>query len=201
MSYNSTISIAIGFCATFAITSSAFAEDNLNDLERDLLPSQKIFIEATKTQKQTLKIVAQTDRSNATYRVGDKMKLSVGLDKNAYVYILNKGTSKTTTWLFPNAYHKDAFVKAGKIQIPAEVDKWTIDVKGPAGKDVLYIVASTSPLPEKDRKNLLSDWQSGKKFADLNRSDDEFLRDLVATPAESQGSALLIVTVTADKKR
>lgn len=199
MSYIHTISATIGFFTILA-SASAFAEDKANDLERDLVPSQKIFVEATKKQKQTIKISAQTDRTNGIYKVGDKMRLSVNLDKNAYLYILNKGTSKATTWLFPNAFHKEAFVKAGKNQIPADADKWTIDVRGPVGKDVLYIFASTSPLSDRDRKNLLSDWQSGKAFADLNRSDDEFLRDLAAAPAESQGAALLIVTVAADKK-
>ncbi|RZN32045.1 hypothetical protein CWO90_14990 [Bradyrhizobium sp. Leo121] len=199
MSYISTVS-AIAFCASFVLASSAFADDQPGDLERDLVASQKIFIEATKTQRQTIKVVAQTDRPNATYKVGDKMKLTVNVDKDAYLYILNKGTSKATTWLFPNAYHKEAFVKAGKSRIPADADKWTIDVRGPVGKDVLYIYASTSPLPEKHRKTLLSDWQNGKAFANLDRSDDEFLRDLAAAPAESQGAALVIVTVAADKK-
>jgi hypothetical protein len=198
MSHIRTIFTTIGFCLTLAITSAAMAQDN--DLERDLVPSQKAFIEATKTQKQTIKVVLQTDRPNATYKIGDKMKLSVSLDKNAYVYILNKGTSKATTWLFPNAYQKDPMIKAGKTQIPADASKWTIDVRGPAGKDVLYVHASSSPLADKEQKALLKEWQNGKKFADLNRSDDDLLRDLAAVPTESKGAAFLIVTVAADKK-
>ncbi|MBR0695617.1 DUF4384 domain-containing protein [Bradyrhizobium lablabi] len=191
-------SAVIGLCASAAVSSSVLAEDK--DLERDLVASQKIFIEATKTQKQTIKVALQTDRPNATYKIGDKMKLSVSIDKNAYVYILNKGTSKATTWLFPNAFHKEPFIKAGKTQIPASSEQWTIDVRGPAGTDVLYIHAASSPLAEKEKNALLAQWRNGKQFADLNRSDDELLRDLAAVPADSKGAAYLLVTVAADKK-
>lgn len=198
MHYVRVILAAVSFCSAVAIASSAAGADD--ELERDLVPSQKIFIEATKTQKQTIKVDLQTDRPNATYKIGDKMRLSVSLDKSAYVYILNKGTSKATTWLFPNSFQKDPFIKAGKIQIPTDASKWTIDVRGPAGKDVLYIHASSAPLAEKEKQALIAEWKNGKKFADLNRSDDDLLRDLAAVQAESKGAAYLIVTVVADKK-
>jgi len=192
------ISAFMGFCAVAAFSSSAPAQNK--DLERDLVASQKIFIEATKSPKQTIKVALQTDRPNATYKIGDKIKLSVSLDKDAYVYILNKGTSKATTWLFPNAFHREPFIKAGKTQIPASSEQWTIDVKGPAGTDVLYIHAASSPLAEKERNALLAQWRNGNVFADLNRSDDELLRDIAAVPADSKGAAYLLVTVESDKK-
>lgn len=192
---NTKIAITI-FSVAFMLSRPAYAEE---DQTRDLVPSQKVFVEAIKTQLQTIKISAQVDRRNATYKVGDQVRIRVTTDKDAYVYILNKGT-KRTTWLFPNAYHKEPFLKAGQTLVPAEDGKWNIDVRGPAGTELLYFHASTKSLSKAERRKLAAEWKTGKVFADLKRSDDELLKDLAAVRAKGMGSAYLVVKVTDDKK-
>ena len=96
-----------------------------------------------------LTVVAWVDRADNTYAVGEKVRLFVQTNRDAYLTVLNVGPSGNATVLFPNAGQRDARVAGGKaVEIPAPGSGIGIEVKGPAlGRELIKAVASSEPVP------------------------------------------------------
>ena len=96
-----------------------------------------------------INVVAWVDHADNTYAVGEKVRLFVRSNKDAYLTVLNVGPSGNTTLLFPNAFQKNAKVPANQVvEIPAPGSGAGIRVSGPAvGRELIKVIASTSPTP------------------------------------------------------
>ena len=95
-----------------------------------------------------LSVTAWVDRSDNTYAVGEKVRLFVKPSKDAYVTVLNVGASGQTTMLFPNAHQRDNKVSGSRtVEIPSPASGSNILVKGPVGRELIKVVATTSPAP------------------------------------------------------
>ena len=95
-----------------------------------------------------LNVVAWVDHADNTYAIGEAVGLFVRASKDAYLTVLNVGPSGNTTMLFPNAFQKDARVRANQVvRIPAPGAGTSITVSGPVGRELIKVIASTSPAP------------------------------------------------------
>ena len=97
---------------------------------------------------QRLSVVAWVDQADNTYAVGESVRLFVKPSKDAWITVLNVGPSGQTTMLFPNAHQRDNKVSGGRtIEIPSRRSGASIRVNAPVGRELIKVVATTSPVP------------------------------------------------------
>ena len=95
-----------------------------------------------------LKVVAWVDHADNTYAVGERVRLFVQANKDAYLTVLNVGASGQTTVLFPNAHQTETRVSANQVvEVPAPSSGASITVSGPTGRELIKVIASTKPTP------------------------------------------------------
>ena len=95
-----------------------------------------------------LKVVAWVDHADNTYAVGERVRLFVQANKDAYLTVLNVGASGQTTVLFPNAHQTETRVSANQVvEVPAPSSGASITVSGPTGRELIKVIASTNPTP------------------------------------------------------
>jgi hypothetical protein len=97
-----------------------------------------------------------SDRSEKgdVYDIGDKMTIFFKAEKDCYLTILDFTPSGKIYKLFPNKWMTDGFVKAGQeIAIPAEGQKFSLKVGGPAGTDVIKAIATNQEAKVIDEEN------------------------------------------------
>ena len=125
-----------------------------------------------------LDVVAWVDHADNTYAMGEAVRLFVRSNKDAYVTVLNVGPSGNTTMLFPNAAQRDARVRARQVvEIPASGAGASIRVGGPVGRELIKVIASTSPVPLFDAAKLTG----AGPFAMVSGDGRAVARDLQVT--------------------
>ena len=87
-------------------------------------------------------------RGTSTYRVGDQIRISVSVNRNAYVYLFNINSSGEVNLILPNAYAGGAsYLYANEVRtFPASNAGFRFTVDGPSGIDRVLAVASSEPL-------------------------------------------------------
>jgi len=99
------------------------------------------------------------------YSLGDKIRFHFRAEKDCYLNLVNVNSRGEMTLLFPNRYHKDNYVQAGRTYtIPDEAYNFSLEVQPPRGTDRIYALASSSPL------NIFDTDFSGQSFVSLDRS-------------------------------
>ena len=125
-----------------------------------------------------LNVVAWVDHADNTYAMGEAVRLFVRSNKDAYVTVLNVGPSGNTTMLFPNAAQRDSRVGAHQVvEIPAAGSGASIRVGGPVGRELIKVIASTSPVPLFDAAKLTG----AGPFAMVSGGGRSVARDLQVT--------------------
>lgn len=108
---------------------------------------------------------------------GEKIVFKFRAERDCYLNLIDCGTSGKVTVLFPNAYHKDNRIQAGReYSIPSEEMAFDIETQGPAGLELVKAIATEKPL------NLF-----GFDFRTLAEDKPFLTRDLggsAATPAQ-----------------
>ena len=78
---------------------------------------------------------------------GEKIVFKFRAEKDCYLNLIDCGTSGKVTVLFPNAYHKDSKILAGKVySIPSDDMEFDIDTQGPAGRELVKAIATEKRL-------------------------------------------------------
>jgi len=94
------------------------------------------------------KLTIKTDRTS--YKVAETMKVSVAVNQDGFLNIVNIGEGETTaTVLFPNQTHTDGRVRKGQtIELPNN-DKWDMPATLPAGasRQKVLVVAFITASP------------------------------------------------------
>src|SRR5688572_32374405 len=81
-----------------------------------------------------LRVTAWVDRQNDSYRAGDSVQLFVKTNRDAYLTVIDVGTSGKVHVLFPNKYNSDNRILAHQVlQIPGADAPYRIRVGGPSG--------------------------------------------------------------------
>jgi hypothetical protein len=82
-----------------------------------------------------------------SYRVGDRLSLSFETNRDAFLTIVNVGTSGEVTILYPNRFSGGHGVKAGRTyRIPEATDSYELEVKGPPGVELVYALLTLKPV-------------------------------------------------------
>ena len=95
-----------------------------------------------------LQVVAWVDRPDSTYARGERVRMFVETNKDAYVTILNVDPPGETTVLFPNRYQSDNRVRAARaVEVPTPGSGSQVVVGGTVGTELIKVIASTEPVP------------------------------------------------------
>lgn len=130
-----------------AALSLLFASGVEAQTARDLTPEQDTAFQAAQVKPSTLSILTLLDRQDATYAVGETVRLAIKSNEDAYVTVFNVGASGKVTQLFPNAYQTDNRVKAGEaVEIPSAASGAQIRVTGPVGGELIKVIATSKPV-------------------------------------------------------
>ena len=125
-----------------------------------------------------LSVTAWVDHADDTYAVGEKVRLFVKPSKDAYVTVINVGPSGQTTMLFPNAHQKDNKIPGNQaVEIPSAASGAIFKVAAPVGRELIKVVASTSPVPLFPAVKM----RSAGPFATLDADARSVARDLQVT--------------------
>ena len=125
-----------------------------------------------------LSVTAWVDHADNTYAVGEKVRLFVKPSKDAYLTVLAVGPLGQTTMLFPNAHQKDNKVPGNQaVEIPSPASGAIIRVAAPVGRELIKVVASTSPVPLFPAVKM----RAAGPFAALDASARSVARDLQVT--------------------
>lgn len=112
---------------------------------RDLTIEQKQLADFT-VPTSDLKVTAWVDKQNDTYRPGDSLQLYVKTNRDAYITVIDIGTSGKVHQIFPNQHATDNRVLAHQVlQIPGPDAPYRIRVGGPAGHELIKVIATTRP--------------------------------------------------------
>ena len=90
-----------------------------------------------------LGVVAWVDHPDNTYAAGERVRLFVQTNKDAYLTVLNVAPDGATTVLFPNRYQTDSLVRANVVtEVPDPAGRARITVSGASGAELIKVIAS-----------------------------------------------------------
>jgi hypothetical protein len=145
---------------------------------------------AQRPEQSHVPVTAWTDRPDATYRIGEPVTISVRPERDAHITVINIGTSGRATVLFPNTIQPDSRVRAGQtISLGAPGAGYNIVPQGPAGVELVQVIATTRPLTLAEL-NRMGSQQGASPFTSLGRSGDELVRDLAVQLSGAQSMAV-----------
>ena len=114
---------------------------------RDLSVVQTQAYQAGKPASGSLSLLTLLDRSDATYALGEAVRLSVKVNADAYITVLNIGASGRVIRLFPNEAQPNNRVRAGEaVEVPSAASGAKITVQGPVGAELIKVIATSKPL-------------------------------------------------------
>jgi len=92
-----------------------------------------------------------TDSRKKVFKEGKKLGFKVSVDRDAYLWLFDVRPDGKTVMIFPNAYHKENFLEAGKvIRLPGEEMGFEFVVEPPFGPEAVQAVATTSRVASEE---------------------------------------------------
>jgi hypothetical protein len=83
----------------------------------------------------------------ASYRIGEPLQIRVRANRDAYVTLVDIGTSGQVTVLYPNRFHQNNFVRGGQdVLIPPADASFALAVQGPRGMEQIKAIATEEPV-------------------------------------------------------
>jgi hypothetical protein len=131
------------------------------------------------------------------YRVGDRLTLNFETNQDAFLTIVNVGTSGEVTILFPNRFSGGHGVKAGRTyRIPDAGDSYELVLNGPPGVELVYALLTLKPVIF-----LPTDFPaSGAVFSSATERVASFTRDInvaaKSIPLREQAKAMIELEVS-----
>ena len=102
-------------------------------------------VAASAPAAERLQIKVSTDK--ASYRIGDTVQFRLRVNRDAYVTLVNIGTSGDVTILYPNRFHSSHLVRGGQdVTIPPPESGFVLTVQGPTGFDQVRAIATEEPV-------------------------------------------------------
>lgn len=196
----------LGFAQAQGAAQEEFARDlTINQRPVYQFVQQQQQAQAQRPPQLRVPVAAWTDRVDATFRIGEPLTINVRPDRDAHITVLNIGTSGRATVLFPNQFQRESRVRAGQVlRLGGPGAPYQIVPQGPAGVEMVHVVASSRPLTVPELSQLAAQ-PGASPFLALGRNAEEVARDLAiqatgpeATAAQSQGGmASLLIRVLA----
>ena len=83
----------------------------------------------------------------ASYRIGETVRFGLRVNHDAYVTLVNIGTSGDVTIIYPNRFHPSHFVRGGQdVLVPPADASFTLTVHGPPGLEQIRAIATEEPV-------------------------------------------------------
>ncbi len=115
---------------------------------KDLNVVQRPMANLRPQTQSDLHISAWVNHGNSTYAFGENVMLSVKSNRDAYLTIVDVGTSGKVHIIFPNQYQTNNRIRAGKVlQIPDSRANFDFKVGPPTGRELIKIFASPDAAP------------------------------------------------------
>jgi hypothetical protein len=93
------------------------------------------------------RLTVKVATDHPSYRIGDSVRLRLRVSRDAYVTLVNIGTSGEVAVLYPNRFHSGHFIRGGEeVVIPPEDAGFTLTVLGPPGFDQIRAIATIEPV-------------------------------------------------------
>ena len=122
---------------------------------RDLTVEQNTVAQATFPNAGALAVALVPDRADATYALGETVRLTLTASEDAYVTVLDIAPSGAVTQLFPNRFQVDNKVYAGRpVEIAGPGSGGKIAASGTPGTELIKVIASSKPIVLLDDKQL-----------------------------------------------
>ena len=93
----------------------------------------------------SLKVDVWVDSRDQSYRPGDSVKITVRANEDAYVSIINVGSSGKSHVIFPNKIDRHNKVTAHQVLELPSSDAYRFAVGGPPGLDLIKVIATKKP--------------------------------------------------------
>ena len=114
----------------------------------------KLNVEEMTNDDFAMSLSSERSADGDVYAIGDKLVLSFTSKQECHLTILDFTPSGKILVLFPNKWATDTKVKAGQVvKIPAEGQKFSMKVGGPAGVDVIKAIATNQETQILDPEN------------------------------------------------
>lgn len=143
--------LALGLALALVTSPHARAQVELRDLTVEQSAVAQVAVKPS-----TLAVALAADRADATYAIGETVRLTLTTNEDAYVVAYSIGASGAVTQLFPNAYQRDNKLAAGKpVEIGGGASVARIVASGTPGPELIKVVASTRPIAVVSESRLL----------------------------------------------
>lgn len=114
---------------------------------RDLTIEQTSVAQASVPRPGSIQVSVTADRQDATYAIGETVHLTMAVNEDAYVTVLDVGPTGQVVQLFPNQFQTDNRVHAGRpVEIAGAGSGAKITVGGPVGAELIKVIASSKPV-------------------------------------------------------
>jgi hypothetical protein len=126
------------------LTAPVAAQDGQS---RDLTVEQATVFQAGTPRPSSLQVSLVSDRHDATYALGETVRLSFVANEEAYVTVFDVGASGQVIQLFPNQFQPDNHVYAGRqVEIGGSNTGARVTVTGPVGAELIKVIATSKPV-------------------------------------------------------
>jgi Domain of unknown function (DUF4384) len=165
--------------ALSSVLSNAFAQST------PIVRPQAVIVNPVETQLQTT-VSVDRGNNNPVYNIGERIKISVSVNADAYVYVFSIHSDGVIDLILPNRLSGgNQFLRANETRtFPPAGANYQLTVDGPAGQDKILAVASKRQL----NLNELTSFKSNQPFASVTvQGQDNLARALavVVTPVPS----------------
>ncbi len=170
--------MGIALISLMLISAGAFAQSETE--QKDIVVSE---ISKIRQDNPDFKIRLKPVSKAGKFYVGDPVSFEVTSNKDAYVTIIDVGTSGKAHVIFPNRWNKNNKIRKGKVyRIPGPDAEYSLKLRGPAGANYVKAIATLKPvqfLP----KEVLADAEEG--FAEI-KSADKVAKDISVELAKQE---------------
>jgi Domain of unknown function (DUF4384) len=170
---------AIITVALSSVITSAFAQSS------PVVRPQAIIVNPVETQLQTT-VSVDRGNNNPIYNIGERIKISVSVNQDAYVYVFSIHSDGVVDLILPNRLSGgNQFLRANETRtFPPAGANYQLTVDGPGGQDKILAVASKRQL----NLNEITSFKTNQPFATVTvQGQDNLARALavVVTPVPS----------------
>jgi hypothetical protein len=138
---------------------------------------QAVIVNPVTTDLQT-RIWVDRGGDNPVYYIGEKIRINVSVNQDAYVYVFSIHSDGVVDLILPNRLSGgNEFLRANETRsFPPSGANYQLSVDGPSGQDKLLAVASKRQL----NLNEIATFKSGQPFADVKAQGQEGLARTLA---------------------
>jgi TolB-like protein len=100
---------------------------------------------AVRNSKQPFNVNVRTNKEN--YEIKDKIIFNIETDRDGYLTLLDINPNGDITVIFPNKFHRDNFIRAGKTtQVPSPSYGFEFHLQGPAGLERIKAIVTLNKI-------------------------------------------------------